>query len=918
MKQAWIVTHTHWDREWRYPLWENRLYLSDMMDELLQILDTQPDYAGFLMDGQTVMVEDYLAMHPQNIEKVKRYIKEGRIDVGPWYTLPDLYPVCGESLVRNLLRGKRSAAELGRRLNVAHESFGWGQTAQLPQIYHEFGLDFVVVAKNVSQSRCPNCEFIWEAPDGTQVLATRLGEHARANFFMNAYLNITTGKDYNSDEYFMKLGQDGQVFHEADRQGFWEDYFVIQAQPSLHEERIASSIDRAWSAMDATLLPQKRLLMNGSDSSTAQPELTQIIQKAQAVHPELELHLGMLENYVRLFEKEVDRSQLHILRGELRDGPACKCSANALSTRPRLKMLNKRAENALFRMAEPLCMMANINLQSFLDTGLTYLLLSHPHDSINGVTQDKTAEDTMFRLNQALEIGEAVSNEACKHLLRHMNFSAYQDDEVLLVLFNTLPTTRSQVLHTYIDFPQAWNVWDFDVLDGDRVLPKAVLSRKEVVTPVANLHSRPLPYEVDRYEVLIYAEQIPAMGYQTLHIRKTKAFHRKTIFWPEMRRMDGTELATAVNAMENEYLSVTVNGNGTCSITHKESGETYSQLNYIEETGDHGDYWIYYPPYHNQTHTSLGVQASIWQEENTALSATIGVRYELCIPAYGLCNEHSVQGDSRRSDETVSMPVTCYYTLEKGARGLKVRTVIQNTARDHRVRVGFDTGIAAQEACSAGHFTIDKRPTVNEGAFDPEMQTLPKQNFVSLRSGSRGFAVLDDCTCEYEAAPSGQLFLTLLRGVRNIICTEFRSAGIFAHENGGQSMGTLTYDYLLMPFLGGEAQLLDEAECFRTQPKAVQTSKGMGQMPDRRSLFELPKPLVLSAFKKSEDGHGEILRVYNPTAQAVTAPLPDYLIGALRVRMDEEPMGDCTALHVAPYQILTLRISHRNEGKDAE
>ncbi|MEG1472445.1 MAG: hypothetical protein RSD76_08395, partial [Clostridia bacterium] len=82
MNQAWIVTHTHWDREWRYPLWENRLYLADMMDELLQILDTQPDYAGFLMDGQTVMVEDYLAMHPQNVEKIKRYIKEGRIDVG--------------------------------------------------------------------------------------------------------------------------------------------------------------------------------------------------------------------------------------------------------------------------------------------------------------------------------------------------------------------------------------------------------------------------------------------------------------------------------------------------------------------------------------------------------------------------------------------------------------------------------------------------------------------------------------------------------------------------------------------------------------------------------------------------------------------------------------------------------------------
>ena len=191
--EAYVVTHTHWDREWRYPIWENRQYLIDMIDELLEILDTQPEYSCFLMDGQSVIIEDYLEFKPENREKVENYIKAGKIDVGPWYTLPDLYPVCGESLVRNLLKGDRVSKKLGRRLDVAHESFGWGQTAQFPQIYKNFGLDFVVVAKNVSKDRCPNCEFLWEAPDGTKVFATRLGEHARANFFMNAFLAITIG-----------------------------------------------------------------------------------------------------------------------------------------------------------------------------------------------------------------------------------------------------------------------------------------------------------------------------------------------------------------------------------------------------------------------------------------------------------------------------------------------------------------------------------------------------------------------------------------------------------------------------------------------------------------------------------------------------------------------------------------------------
>ena len=202
----------------------------------------------------------------------------------------------------------------------------------------------IVVAKNVSKDRCPNCEFLWEAPDGTKVFATRLGEHARANFFMNAFLAITTDKDYNSNEYFMKLGKGGQIYHEADGNGYWEDYFVIDDTGEIHENRLKDAIRLAWSSMDDTLLPDNRLLMNGSDSSTAQPQLVEIIKKAQELFPDLELKLSTLEEYVDDFKKLVDESKLKTIRGELRDGPAFKCSANALATRPRIKILNKQKD----------------------------------------------------------------------------------------------------------------------------------------------------------------------------------------------------------------------------------------------------------------------------------------------------------------------------------------------------------------------------------------------------------------------------------------------------------------------------------------------------------------------------------------------------------------------------------------------
>ena len=909
MKKAHIVTHTHWDREWRYPVWENRQYLVDMMDELLEILDTQPEYSCFLMDGQTVMVEDYLEMKPENREKVEGYIKEGRIDVGPWYTLPDLYPVCGESLVRNLLKGDRSAKKLGRRLDVAHESFGWGQTAQLPQIYKGFGLDFVVVAKNVSKDRCPNCEFLWEAPDGTKVFATRLGEHARANFFMNAFLAITTDKDYNSNEYFMKIGKDGQVYHEADGKGYWEDYFVIQDNGVIHENRLKEAVELAWKSMDYTVLPDNRILMNGSDSSTAQPQLVEIIKKAQEIFPDIELKLSTLEEYVDDFIKLVDKSKLKIIKGELRDGPAYKCSANALATRPRIKIFNKKVENTIFKFAEPLSVMEDKYNKPFIDKAVDYLLLSHPHDSINGVTQDKTVDDTMYRLNQALELAEAASNTACKNIVKNIDFSKYDKDDMLIVLFNTLPYKRNEVVKLYIDFPQDINVWAFELYDGDKKLDFQVISRKEVVTPVSNLHTRPLPYEVDRFEVIVQTGEMPAMGYKTIKAVKTKDLNRKTVFWHDMRKFSGKELITGVNTMENEYLAVKVEQNGTVTLTEKESGKTYTNLNYFEETGDQGDYWIYYPPYHNKTFNTLGANAEIWYEENGELSATIAAKVKMNVPAFGIINKNMVQGESKRSDELTEIEIITYYTLKKGAKAVSVKTVINNTAMDHRMRVMFDTGIETETAKSAGHFYVDERSTIPQGdKYYPEMQTLPKGYFTTLENENGGFSFVDNCTCEYEATKDGKLAITLFRGVRNIICTEFRSAGAFPHENGGQSLGELIFEYSLYPFTKNETGIL--AEKISAPIKAVQTSVGLGKGQDRLSMLEIPEKLVLTALKKAEDSNKIIIRVFNPTNKTVTGAFKCEFKNAKIVNLNEEyeSNAELNNITVKPYQILTIEV----------
>ena len=92
IRTAHIVSHTHWDREWRYTIWQTRAWLISFMDELLDVLE-KGIYAGFLMDGQVSPILDYLEMRPEKEEQVKKFIKDGRLQAGPWYTLPDEYPV---------------------------------------------------------------------------------------------------------------------------------------------------------------------------------------------------------------------------------------------------------------------------------------------------------------------------------------------------------------------------------------------------------------------------------------------------------------------------------------------------------------------------------------------------------------------------------------------------------------------------------------------------------------------------------------------------------------------------------------------------------------------------------------------------------------------------------------------------------
>ncbi|HSO93280.1 MAG TPA: alpha-mannosidase, partial [Candidatus Dormibacteraeota bacterium] len=320
-RTVFIVPHTHWDREWYAPFQTFRAQLVGLWDELLSITEADPDF-HFLMDGQTVVIDDYLAVRPESRARVDRAIRESRIEVGPWYTLPDEFLVSGETLVRNLQRGISSATEHGGCLKAGYLPDSFGHAAQMPQIYRQFGFRHAVVWRGVPLA-INRLAFNWRAPDGSEVLA--------------AYM----GSSYS---------------HGVD----------LPLEPAA----LAARIDAAIKALAPFNPSGDILLMNGNDHVLPQRKLTEAARAASQEPSGISLRIAGLGEYL----SRLDETGWPSWEGELRSSARANVLMGTLSVRVRDKQDYFRAGLALERVTEPLAALSGIDSFGLLDEAWTFVL----------------------------------------------------------------------------------------------------------------------------------------------------------------------------------------------------------------------------------------------------------------------------------------------------------------------------------------------------------------------------------------------------------------------------------------------------------------------------------------------------------------------------------------------------------------
>src|SRR5262249_58339911 len=117
-----------------------RLRLGAVVDGVLDTLERDGSFTSFTLDGQAIVLEDYLEVRPENEARLRALLAAGRLEAGPSYVLPDEILVGGESLIRNLLLGRRVCRRFGTEPTTAgYEPDSFGHPEQMPPILAGLG-----------------------------------------------------------------------------------------------------------------------------------------------------------------------------------------------------------------------------------------------------------------------------------------------------------------------------------------------------------------------------------------------------------------------------------------------------------------------------------------------------------------------------------------------------------------------------------------------------------------------------------------------------------------------------------------------------------------------------------------------------------------------------------------------------------
>ncbi|MDB2447228.1 hypothetical protein N9W79_01245 [bacterium] len=734
-----IVSHTHWDRAWYLPFEAFRFRMVETVDTVLDQLSNSSHFKSFTLDGQSVLLEDYLEIRPEKKRELEILIRSKMLSVGPWYTLPDVFLSGGESLIRNLMLGIDLGKKFGGYLKVGYVPDPFGHISQMPQILKGFELEGYLFMRGQPHSVTDDV-FNWVSPDGSSITA------------VNLKLGYFFGSALGHPDVFGRY--DGHEVDKALALKTVEKYFK--------EEKTVSTT--STTSTTSNNLPV--LICNGGDHMPVQPEIPEIMETLKESYPDMEWIHGDFDQYITKLHES--NPELTSYSGELMGNKDHPILANVFSSRVYLKKLHHESQSLLTRYLEPILAFAKTlgikkDYSPFTERAWKILLKCQAHDDIGGCSIDEVHEHNEASFKKIL----ALSNELIKDVLERaqkIGFSLAAENEEILgkyFVFNPHPYATTEHLDLKLLISK----------EDEKTLAKACFTlvddkgsdldfrlNEVQENSVRNNFLETTNGTEYRFETTV---ELPPLGYKVLLAKKApKAKQAKQI-------LSNSQTSTIENSLYK------IGHHNQKLVLHVKSLDfTLDNFIKIIFEPDTGDTYTFGPqPEAGSTEAVLEEVISISNRENRLLA-----KYRLSVPA-------------NFKDQTgPKVEVLIEAELFFGAQGsVSVTVNYHNNLPNSRLRLHFATGLTETSTLADGHFSLESRDVLHpKPDYSPREPAYPGEvayptnfqgDFVILPGKTHSLWVANKGLHEYETVTKNNL--------SEIAITLHRAVGALSVNGGG-------------------------------------------------------------------------------------------------------------------------------------
>lgn len=755
-----VVTHTHWDREWYHTAEAFRQRLVRLVDELLDAPPAAP--TSFLLDGQAVVVEDYLAVRPEQTAALAQLLATGRLEAGPWYVLADELIPSGEALVRNLLHGRESIRRLGGEppaVMYCPDSFG--HPAILPDLAVGFGYPLIVLWRGFGGRRAPGTDVVrWLGPCGGSAIVYHLPPD---------------GYEFGSD-----LPTD------------------------------AARAGARWTLVEGVMAPRAAtgvgILLNGADHHARQRGLDVALEALATAAAPVRVLASSLASASRAVLDAATQVDLSDIAGELRDSYGYTWTLQGtFGTRTAQKRRNARAERALVHDVEPWIALSTAGgdaaARALLDATWKTLLKAHPHDTLCGTSTDVVASAFDGRLAVVEEESRGLRDDTLHRLLDHdaeTARTAFADWRPALVVRNSAARRRGGV----VDLALQATVASIAVGPGSATRQGTTLPNKGwhvagmPLQILAEREGRALTEAARAYPRADHVREAHAVGW----LAGIGGYEVRTIAHGagEEAAIENPVAVTEF-AMDNGLVRVEVDVDGSVTLIDKRHGLRLEDVLRLERSRDEGD--LYTPAIRE----SLPVRPS---------------RFSGVLHSGPLRGALSVELDVGGHFETGYLRAVL--ELDANAPFLRITLRGDNELLDQRTRLRFAIGQPDDATLADAAFHPVLRDAIRIEAEDAAMEhvvpTAPLHRWVARVSPRQTAVVVSDGLAEYESSADGAVHVTLVRSVgelsRHDLPERPGHAGWPASTPGAQGIGPYEATFAIRLFERDSDNVRDAIEHF--------------------------------------------------------------------------------------------------------